>query len=369
MALLGELPTVSGVNTLIGRIGYTAQQPWIVSGSLRQNILFGSEYESAKYKRVIKQCALTRDIELLSHGDKTLVGERGVTLSGGQRARVSLARALYSDADVYLLDDPLSAVDPAVGRHLFERCILHQMRDKVRILVTHQLQFLDKADKILILKQGSVAGYGTYQELQEEGVDFAALLKKKSEDSDDTGDKEQVLEGRKRERNTSMRSSALFRPNQEQAETPVDITPEEMAVGTIEWMVYIRFFRAAAGFLFLLVWAIIVVGAEAALTFTDLWLATWAYEEEKDLAARNQNFQNASKYDNQSHYVRIYAMLCGGSTLLLLVRSFLFFHLFVTASRALHNQMFASIIRAPMQFFDTNPVGKTSRLCATALVV
>ncbi len=121
MALLGELPTVSGVVSMQGEVGYTAQQPWILSGSLRSNILFGSPYEPARYHRIIRQCALSRDIELLPHGDQTLVGERGVTLSGGQRARVSLARAVYSDADVYLFDDPLSAVDPAVGRHLFEK--------------------------------------------------------------------------------------------------------------------------------------------------------------------------------------------------------------------------------------------------------
>ncbi|XP_022093426.1 multidrug resistance-associated protein 4-like [Acanthaster planci] len=363
MALLGELPSVSGVNAVTGRVGYTAQQPWILSGSLRDNILFGSVYESPKYQRVIKQCALTRDIDLLPHGDQTLVGERGVTLSGGQRARVSLARAMYSEADVYLLDDPLSAVDPAVGRHLFEKCLFHQMRDKVRILVTHHLQFLDKADKILILKQGRVAGYGTYQVLQEEGVDFAALLKKKSDDGDDIGETEQVLEPKTREKQTSTCSNALFCPDQDEAETPVDITPEEMAVGTVNWKVYIRFFRAEAGFVFLLTLMVVVVGAQAALNFTDIWLATWTDEEEEDVAARNQishylqDNHNGTKHD-KLHYARIYAMLCGGSTLVLFVRSLLFFHLFVTSSRALHNQMFASIIRAPMQFFDRNPGGR-----------
>ncbi|XP_022093427.1 multidrug resistance-associated protein 4-like [Acanthaster planci] len=374
MALLGELPTVSGVNALTGRVGYTAQQPWILSGSLRDNILFGSEYDSAKYQRVIKQCALTKDIELLPHDDQTLVGERGVTLSGGQRARASLARALYSDADVFLLDDPLSAVDPAVGKHLFDRCILHQMRDKARILVTHQLQFLNKADKILILKQGRSAGYGTYHQLRKEGVDFAALLKKKSDDDDQAGEKKpQFLGPKTHQRKISTSSSASFHAGQDEVgvfifhasnlltllvEKPVDIAPEEMAVGTVQWMVYLRYFRAAAGFLFLLTWVIAVVGAQAALTFTDHWLATWAYEEEKHLAAMNQEFQNATKNNHQSHYIRVYAMLCGGSSLALLIRSFLFFHLFVTASGALHNQMFAAIIRAPMQFFDTNPVGR-----------
>ncbi|XP_038050410.1 multidrug resistance-associated protein 4-like [Patiria miniata] len=361
MALLGELPTVSGVNILSGQVGYTAQQPWILSGSLRDNILFGSEYEPAKYQRIIKQCALTRDIELLPDGDLTLVGERGVTLSGGQRARVSLARAMYSDADVYLLDDPLSAVDPAVGRHLFEKCILHQMKDKAVILVTHQLQFLDKADKILILKEGREAGYGTYQELQEHGVDFASLLKKKTKDGDYDGANEQDVNPETLDDKVSMSSDVSFYPDRDEVETPVDIVPEEMAVGIVEWTVYIRYFRAAAGVLFLIFWAIVVISAQALFSCTDVWLATWANEEEKDLVDRNitsQDYQDGTEYANRSYYIRIYAILLGATTAAMFLRAFLFFYMFVTASKALHNQMFGSIIRAPMQFFDTNPVGR-----------
>ncbi|XP_038065584.1 multidrug resistance-associated protein 4-like [Patiria miniata] len=326
-ALLGEIPTVSGVNTLNGRVGYTAQQPWILSGSLRDNILFGSKYKQAKYQRIIKHCALTRDIELLPEGDLTLVGERGVTLSGGQRARVSLARALYSDVDVYLLDDPLSAVDPAVGRHLFEKCILHEMRDKAVIIVTHQLQFIDKADKILILQEGKVAGYGTYKELQEDGMDFASLLKKKSEDGDYDGEDKQDVNPERLDDKVSICSD-----DSDGVETPVGIVPEEMAAGTVEWMVYIRFLVAAAGVPFALVWVIVVVGA--------------------------QYYQDGTEYGNRSYYIRIYAILCGATTAASFLRAFLFYHVFVTASKALHNQMFDAIIRAPMQFFDTNPVGR-----------
>ncbi|XP_038050161.1 multidrug resistance-associated protein 4-like [Patiria miniata] len=361
MALLGELPTVSGVNVLSGRVGYTAQQPWIQSGSLRENILFGHPYSPAKYQHVIQQCALNRDIELLPDGDQTLVGERGVTLSGGQRARVSLARAVYSDADVYLLDDPLSAVDPAVGRHLFQKCILQQMKDKARILVTHQLQFLHKADKILILKQGKAAGYGTYQELQEDGVDFAALLKKQSEDSDYDGANEQDVNPEALEDKMSISADVSFCPDQNEVDTPVDIVKEEIAVGIVEWMVYIRYFRAVGGFLILLFWVIVIVGAQALLSYTDLWLAMWANEEEKDLAVRNltiQDYQNATEYEHRSYYIRIYAILCGATTVAIFLRSFLFFHLLITASKVLHNQMFSAIIRAPIQFFETNPVGR-----------
>ncbi|XP_022093078.1 multidrug resistance-associated protein 4-like isoform X2 [Acanthaster planci] len=327
-----------------------------VSNSVLQNISFC--VKPGELLAVIGPVGCGKDVELLPHGDQTLVGERGVTLSGGQRARVSLARALYSEADVYLLDDPLSAVDPTVGRHLFETCILHQMRDRARVLVTHQLQFLDKADKILILKQGSTAGYGTYRQLQEEGVDFATFLKKQSEDVDYAGEKQMVLKHHTRERNISTHDNASFSPVQDEVETPINISPEEKAVGVVDWKVYIRYIRAAAGLFFLFVWVIVAVGGQALLTFTDFWLATWAYEEEKDLAVRNQDNQNDTTFDQQPHYIRIYAILCGGSTLVVFVRSFLFFHLFVSASKALHNQVFADVIRAPMQFFDKNPVGR-----------
>ena len=120
-AILGELPITSGDVHCTGKIAYAAQQPWIFSSTIRQNILFGAAYNPNKYAKVISVSALAKDLELLPHGDLSLVGEKGVTLSGGQKARIGLARALYSDADVYLLDDPLSAVDPSVGRHIFDK--------------------------------------------------------------------------------------------------------------------------------------------------------------------------------------------------------------------------------------------------------
>ncbi|XP_022093403.1 LOW QUALITY PROTEIN: multidrug resistance-associated protein 4-like [Acanthaster planci] len=362
MALLGELPTVAGVNAVSGRVGYTAQQPWILTGSLRDNILFGSEYKPAKYRQVIRQCALTRDIELLSDGDQTLVGERGVTLSGGQRARVSLARAVYSDADVYLLDDPLSAVDPAVGRHLFSKCILNYLSRKPRILVTHQLQFLDKADKILVLKQGKVADYGTYQQLQEQGIDFSALLRKKSEDRDyDEDVEEEMLPRLERQLSVMSRTSLCSSIPDFDIEEPPNVVPEETAVGTVGVSVYLRYFKAGANVLLLLFWLIMVLGAQAVFSLSEWWLSQWAYAEEQNLAAQNLTSQyddSFVQFENRTFYIQPYAIMCSVTFVTCFIRSFLFFHIFVTAASCLHNQMFRSIIRAPMQFFDTNPVGR-----------
>uniref|UniRef100_A0A8D3BRA9 Multidrug resistance-associated protein 4 n=1 Tax=Scophthalmus maximus TaxID=52904 RepID=A0A8D3BRA9_SCOMX len=152
-AILGELSQESGVVKVKGELTYTSQQPWILPGTIRSNILFGKELNPKKYERVLRACALKRDMDLLPGGDLAMVGDRGTNLSGGQKARVSLARSVYQDADIYLLDDPLSAVDAEVGRHLFEECICGLLRKKPRILVTHQLQYLKAADHIVVLKE------------------------------------------------------------------------------------------------------------------------------------------------------------------------------------------------------------------------
>lgn len=142
-----------------GTISYASQEAWLFASSVRNNILFGQPYYKEKYNKVVKACALQRDFELFPFGDKTNVGERGVSLSGGQRARINLARAVYRDADIYLFDDPLSAVDPHVAKHLVEKCILQHLHNKTRILVTHQIQFLNHADFILVLNNVSIFEY------------------------------------------------------------------------------------------------------------------------------------------------------------------------------------------------------------------
>lgn len=141
-AILGEMPITDGKVMIKGQISYASQEPWVFPGTLRQNVLFGQDMDPERYFKVLEVCALNRDINNFEHGDLTLVGERGVALSGGQKARVNLARSIYRKADIYLLDDPLSAVDAHVGRHLFEACIKTFLKDKAVILVTHQIQHL-----------------------------------------------------------------------------------------------------------------------------------------------------------------------------------------------------------------------------------
>ncbi|PSN30830.1 hypothetical protein C0J52_17331 [Blattella germanica] len=175
--VLRELPLRSGKVLVNGSLCYASQEPWLFAASVRQNILFGLPMDKKRYWTVVRACALERDFNLMPFRDKTLVGERGVTLSGGQRARISLARAVYKDADIYLLDDPLSAVDAEVGKSLFENCICNFLQGKTRILVTHQLHFLQAADLILVLSNGTVEAAGSFAQLQLMGLDFTKHLR------------------------------------------------------------------------------------------------------------------------------------------------------------------------------------------------
>ncbi|XP_068754030.1 ATP-binding cassette sub-family C member 4-like isoform X2 [Montipora capricornis] len=171
-AILGELPQHKGSISYHGKVAYVPQIPWVFSGSIRENILFGLAFNEEKFQQVVHICELTKDLANFANGDLTEIGQRGVTLSGGQKARVGLARAVYAGADIYLLDDPLSAVDAKVGRRLFESCILGHLSGHIRLLVTHQLQYLKDVDRVVVMENGSIIHQGEYAEI----LDHGALL-------------------------------------------------------------------------------------------------------------------------------------------------------------------------------------------------
>jgi len=179
-AVIGELPKIYGYVGVRGRVAYCPQQSWIQNRTLRSNITLALDFDDGEgdggevrkfdpklYDQVLEACDLKRDIQQLPKGDLTLIGERGINLSGGQKARVGLARALYQQADVYLLDDPLSAVDAIVGRHLFDKAIgpKSMIRHATRLLVSHSLAFIAESDLIVVLEERRVKRIGTYREL------------------------------------------------------------------------------------------------------------------------------------------------------------------------------------------------------------
>ncbi|KAM4561745.1 ATP-binding cassette sub-family C member 4-like [Fundulus diaphanus] len=364
-AILGELSQEHGVVKVRGEVTYTPQQPWILPGTIRSNIVFGNAFNPKKYDQVLRACALKRDMDLLPGGDLVMVGDRGANLSGGQKARVSLARAVYRDADIYLLDDPLSAVDAEVGRHLFEECICGLLRKKPRILVTHQLQYLKAADQIVVLKEGQMVARGTYSELQGSGIDFTSLLKE-DQDEERRDVTPQPATGSSfhytHSDNSSMSSLSSSRYSLIDAGDSLTAVVQPMEEesrleGNVGLSMYVKYFLAGANLLVLLF--LILLNGLAQITFVlqDWWLSHWASEQRYAGVTEHLNGSFPQQLDLDL-YLGVYAALTATSVVLGFVRSLVFFNVLVKSAQTLHNNMFRAILRTSIRFFDTNPTGR-----------
>nr|CAD7589683.1 unnamed protein product [Timema genevievae] len=289
-AVLGELPLETGSLLVDSDISYASQEPWLFVGSVRQNILFGQPYEKKRYQEVVRVCALERDLQLFPYGDKTIVGERGVSLSGGQRARINLARAVYRESDVYLLDDPLSAVDTHVGKHLFEECITSYLRGKARILVTHQLQHIKYADHIVILNNGLIEVQGTYTELTASNINFAALLN--SEPAEENTEKA-TLQNLSRQtshmsRQTSHDSTQSI-VDEENEDNEPDENTELLATGSMKMSLYAKYFKMGGGACLLLMLVLSLIIGQSASSGSDYWVTFWTNQEQLRKHYANMN--------------------------------------------------------------------------------
>ncbi|XP_055361133.1 ATP-binding cassette sub-family C member 4-like isoform X3 [Betta splendens] len=367
-AILGDLSQESGVVKVKGELSYTSQEPWIVPGTIRSNILFGKELNPQKYNRVLRACALKRDMDLLPGGDLAMVGDKGANLSGGQKARVSLARAVYQDADIYLLDDPLSAVDAEVGRHLFEECICGLLKKKPRILVTHQLQYLKAADQIVVLKEGQMVALGTFNELQGSGLDFTSLLEEKEVQEERlcaTPVPGIVSRFHHTLSNSSLSSvsspSSSLHSLIEQAEPLAGVVQpaevESRSEGNVGLRMYMKYFKAGANFLVLFI--LFFLNAIAHITFVlqDWWLACWASEQKHINVTEHLNGSFPQQLDLDL-YLGVYAGLTAASVLFGFLRSLVFFNVLVSSAQTLHTSMFNAVLRTPIRFFTINPIGR-----------
>ena len=232
MAMLEELPLTSGRVSRNGTVAFVPQIPWVFSGSVRENIIFYKPFNQERFEMVVNACELQEDIAAFPNGDLTPIGEHGVVLSGGQRARVSLARALYSDADIYLLDDPFSAVDCKVGKKVFEKCVQSVLGQRLCVLVTHYLQYLEYADHVILMKAGCVVIDGTYAETMEVVTSLLNVSTNEQENQ-----KPKPLQ----EANSSVFLPAAI-PGEEET---LAMTEEHRALGVVTWRTYWCYFRAA----------------------------------------------------------------------------------------------------------------------------
>lgn len=330
-AILKELPLHSGDIEVNGEISYASQEPWLFSSSVRQNILFGLPMDKIRYREVVKRCALEKDFAMFPHGDKTIVGERGQSLSGGQKARVSLARACYREAAIYLLDDPLSAVDAHVGRHLFDQCLRTFLRGKSIILVTHQLQYLQNADQIIILDKGRVVDVGTYDSLRESGLDFAKMLTQNAEDS------EEETDGNSTDLERRSRSGSKTRLNRQTSESSVDSVGDDKEVeqkqvaeqrreGSISWDVYTKYISAMGGICAFFWVTFFFLTTQAAASGGDYFLTYWTKKEDAwGVEGNGSGVVTDEVRDSRNIDVYIFTGLTVATVIITLFRSFLFF--------------------------------------------
>uniref|UniRef100_A0AAR2LA44 ATP-binding cassette, sub-family C (CFTR/MRP), member 2 n=1 Tax=Pygocentrus nattereri TaxID=42514 RepID=A0AAR2LA44_PYGNA len=359
-ALLGEMHNLSGSVNIKGSVAYVPQQAWIQNATLKDNILFGSDLDELRFQRVLEACALEQDLELLPAGIQAEIGEKGINLSGGQKQRVSLARAAYSSADVYLLDDPLSAVDSHVGKHLFERLIGPQglLKDKTRILVTHGISFLPYVDEIVVLVDGVVSEVGSYSSLRASKGAFSEFL--------DTYAKQESSEAQEKSERTcgaspvfplysSMREKENFSPRAKEELGSKKgqrlIETETVQTGGVKFSVYLQYLRSMGwcyGTMFITVYFI----QNLAFIGQNLWLSDWTND-----AVR---YPNESTYPARIRDVRVgaYGGLGMAQGFLVFVGTLLLADGAICASRTLHTRLLSNILRAPMLFFDTTPSGR-----------
>ncbi|KAJ8643276.1 hypothetical protein MRB53_005024 [Persea americana] len=350
-ALLGEIPKILGSVEILGSIAYVSQTAWIQSGTIRDNILYGKPMNKNRYEKAIKVCALDKDIDNFNHGDLTEIGQRGLNLSGGQKQRLQLARAVYNDADIYLLDDPFSAVDAHTAATLFNDCVMAALEKKTVILVTHQVEFLAESDSILVMEGGRITQSGSYVELLKAGTAFEQLVNAHHDamTAFDSVNMEQMHEARKADGNQMDPSGLQLSREISEGEisikgmSKIQLTEdEEKEIGNVGWKPYIDYICVSKGtvlFASLVLLQTLFVVLQSASIY---WLA---------IAVQIPHIGSAI-------LVGVYAGISTVSCIFVHLRTLSAAHLGLKASKEFFSGLMNSVFKAPMLFFDSTPVGR-----------
>lgn len=382
--LLGELPIYSGDVLINGDMSYASQDPWLFSSSVRNNILFGLPFDKIRYQDTIKHCALLTDFQQLPRGDKTLVG----ALSGGQRARVNLARAVYRKASIYLLDDVLSAVDASVGKYLFDECLGprgYLARQKAtRVLITHQVHLLKDADWIIVLDKGSIKCQGTWNEIHENVMDIDLFNSNEHDeekannnsmdyreesrpyvqenenipfiDDEDDGEKDDDddnddVPGSKRgylklKTSESKKSLSIASSMNDLEQYNENRDMEKINF----WKVFSEYFRAGATFSVLLLLVIYLIFSQFVTSACDYFIKIYTNQELLRLHHKETLFSTEEG-------LYIYGFLIFLVIFVTLTRGFIFFAICMRSSKKIHDKSFLRLLHSPMRFFEINPTG------------
>ncbi|KAL1814376.1 hypothetical protein ACET3Z_016950 [Daucus carota] len=352
-ALLGEISKTSGNVDIMGSVAYVSQGAWIQSGTIRDNILSGRAMEKFKYEEAIRVCALDKDINSFDYGDLTEIGQRGLNMSGGQKQRIQLCRAVYSDADIYLLDDPFSAVDAHTAATLFKDCVMAALDKKTIILVTHQVEFLLLVDNILVMEGGKITQSGNYKELLMAGTAFEQLVnahKNAIPGLKFSDHKTKIFEHTMGQMDglKDSNSGHLSKVNIE-AEISMKRLPgvqlteeEEKEIGDVGWKPFLDYIKISRGTLFLCYTVLSQLGFAGLQAAASIWLAFGVQVPKISIFV----------------LIGVYTALSTLSSFFVYLRSLFSAILGLKASKAFFSGFTDSIFRAPMLFFDSTPVGR-----------
>ncbi|KAK8149486.1 hypothetical protein G3M48_006795 [Beauveria asiatica] len=347
-SLAGDMRKTEGEVMFGASRAFCPQYAWIQNTSLQNNITFGKSMNKSWYRDVIDACALQSDLDMLPNGDQTEIGERGITISGGQKQRLNIARAIYFDADIVLMDDPLSAVDAHVGRHIFDNAILGLLKDKCRILATHQLWVLNRCDRIIWMDGGKIRAIDTFDNLMRDEQGFRTLMEtnavEKDEDEEEASLEEAFEEGEQKPKvervATSAEERAKSKKNKKQA---MLMQQEERAEKSVPWSVYAGYIRASGSMFNLPFLAFVLILSQGANIVTSLWLSWWT----------------SDKFGyTDGVYIGVYAALGVSQAFFMFAFAVLLTVMGTNASKRMLRDAVTRVLRAPMSFFDTTPLGR-----------
>ena len=327
--ILGMMRKVSGEGKVRGKVAYVSQRPWVFSGTVKENICMSSAFDAAKFNEIVRVCQLEQDLQAFSAGSDTELGERGINISGGQKARVALARALYSDADLYILDDVLSAVDAHVKQKLWEGCLRGYLKGKTIVLATHALELLPQADNIVIMSHMAFIAQGSFAALSTSS--FASYVTTLATVS---VSEEKQAAGAKKEADNDYAEDGP-------AQDGKLLTKEDREVGAVSRETLAVYARASGGICVCIVVAVLFLLADGAKTASDFWLVEWTQGDESPV-----------------FYVSIYAALVVGMAVLQLTRGIMFAKTALKAAQELHGAAWEAVIHAEMAFFHQTPLGR-----------
>ncbi|KAG8997825.1 hypothetical protein FRB94_007433 [Tulasnella sp. JGI-2019a] len=335
-ALIGEMRRTRGNTTFSGPVSYLPQAPWILNTTLRENILFGEEFDQTRYNGVLSACQLLPDIAILPYGDMTEIGEKGVSLSGGTKARVSLARAAYASTDIAILDDTLSAVDAHVGKSILDQCILHgPLSNRTRIMVTHAMHVVPYSDYVYLMDDGKIIEHGTYESLVHRQGAFNQLMESV------TNDRSGKAKSSKAMANDQVEKKA---DSKDEKENEGMMQDEERNTGAVAFSVYKQYLQAAGGLYWAPVIILLLTLNEATNVATNLFLGYWS----------GQTISGFS----QGQYMGVYAGIGAAQAVLSFLAASAISLAGLQAGLTLFTQAFWSVTHSPVSFFDTSPLGR-----------